>query len=161
MIMHSWRINISASALTSSNMLLFIAFMNLEPNGVDTLQESICFLMALQWRHNERDGVSNHRRLNYFLNRLFRRRLKETSKLRVTGLCEGNSPVTGEFPTQSSINAENFSIWWRHCGKCWNYLFVILKGHGMFTTSSICDLAQLVIPNCILTKVSSTETCGI
>ena len=27
-----------------------------------------------------------------------KRRSKKTSKLRVTGLCEGNSPVTGEFP---------------------------------------------------------------
>ena len=38
----------------------------------------------------------------------------ETSKLRVTGLCEGNSPVTEEFPAQRAINAENVSIWWRH-----------------------------------------------
>ena len=45
----------------------------------------------LQWRHNERDGVSDHRRLNSLLGRLFRRRLKETSNLRVTGLCEGHS----------------------------------------------------------------------
>ena len=45
---------------------------------------------ALQWHHNERDSVSNHRRLDGLLNRLFRRRLKETSKLRVSGLCEGN-----------------------------------------------------------------------
>ena len=30
------------------------------------------------------------------LSRLFRRRSKKTSKLRVTGLCEGNSPVTGQ-----------------------------------------------------------------
>ena len=36
------------------------------------------------------------------------------SKLRVTGLCEGNSPVTGEFPAQMASNAENVSIWWRH-----------------------------------------------
>ena len=48
------------------------------------------------------------------LNRLYRRRWKKTSKLRVTGLCEGNSPVTGEFPTQMASNAENVSIWWRH-----------------------------------------------
>ena len=41
----------------------------------------------LQWRHNERDGVSNRRRLDCLLNRLFRRRSKKTSKLRVTGLC--------------------------------------------------------------------------
>ena len=34
-------------------------------------------------------SVSNHQRLDYLLNRLFRRRSKKTSKLRVTGLCEG------------------------------------------------------------------------
>ena len=39
---------------------------------------------------------------------------KKTSKLRVTGLCEGNSPVTGEFPTQMASHAENTSIWWHH-----------------------------------------------
>ena len=40
--------------------------------------------------------------------------IKETSKLRVTGLCAGNSPGTGEFPAQRASNAENVSIWWRH-----------------------------------------------
>ena len=39
---------------------------------------------------------------------------KKTSKLRVTGLCAGNSSVTGEFPAQRASNAENVSIWWRH-----------------------------------------------
>ena len=39
---------------------------------------------------------------------------KKTSKLRVTGLCAGNSPGTGEFPAQMASNAENVSIWWRH-----------------------------------------------
>ena len=48
------------------------------------------------------------------LNRLFRRRSKKALKLRATGLCEGNSPVTGEFPAQRTSNAENVSIWWRH-----------------------------------------------
>ena len=43
---------------------------------------------------------------------------KKTSKLRVTGLCAGNSPVTDEFPTQRASNAENVSIWWRHHGGC-------------------------------------------
>ena len=33
-----------------------------------------------------------------------RRRSKKTSKIRVTGLCGGNSPVTGEFSTQSASN---------------------------------------------------------
>ena len=44
------------------------------------------------------------------LNRLFRRRSKKTSKLRVAGLCEGNSPVTGEIPAQMASNGENVSI---------------------------------------------------
>ena len=69
---------------------------------------------SLQWRHNERDGVSNHKPHDCLLNRLFRRRSKKTSKLRVTGLCEGNSPVTDEFPAQRASNTENVSIWWRH-----------------------------------------------
>ena len=43
-----------------------------------------------------------------------RRRSKKTSKLCVTGLCEGNLPVTGEFPSQRASDAENVSIWWRH-----------------------------------------------
>ena len=68
----------------------------------------------LQWRHNERNGISNHQSPNCLLNCLFRSRSKKTSKLRVTGLCEGNSPVTGEFPAQRASNAENVSIWWRH-----------------------------------------------
>ena len=42
------------------------------------------------------------------------RRSKKTSKSRVTGLCAGNSPGTGEFPAQMASNAENVSIWWRH-----------------------------------------------
>ena len=41
------------------------------------------------------------------LNRLFKRRSKKTSKLRVTGLCAGNSAGNGEFPAQMASNAEN------------------------------------------------------
>ena len=66
------------------------------------------------WRHNGHDGVPNHQPHYYLMNCLFRRRWKETSKLRVTGLCEGNSPVIGEFPAKIASNAEIFSIWWRH-----------------------------------------------
>ena len=39
---------------------------------------------------------------------------RKTSKVRVTGLCAGNSPGTDEFPAQMASNAENVSIWWRH-----------------------------------------------
>ena len=72
--------------------------------------------VPLQWRHNGRNGVSKHQPHGCLLNRLFRfiQVSKKTSKFRVTGLCVGNSPVTGEFPAQRTNNAENVSIWWRH-----------------------------------------------
>ena len=75
----------------------------------------------LQWRHNERRGVSNHQLLDCLLNRLFRRKPKKTSKLRVTGLCEGNSPMTGEFPagpvTRKMFPFDDVSCFWRRfCG---------------------------------------------
>ena len=84
----------------------------------------------LQWCHNGRDGVSNHQPHSCLLNRLFRRRSKKTSKLRVTGLCAGNSPVTGEFPAQMASNAENVSIWWRHHA----HVNVTLCCHMMYVT---------------------------
>ena len=71
-------------------------------------------VVSLQWRHNGCDCISNHQPHNCLLKRLFRRRWKKTSKLRVTGLCVGNSPETCEFPAQMASNAENVSIWWRH-----------------------------------------------
>ena len=73
---------------------------------------------TLHWRHNERDGVSNHQPYDCLLKRLFRHSSKKTSKLRVTGLCEGNSPVTDELFAQRASNTENVSIWWRHHGVC-------------------------------------------
>ena len=68
-------------------------------------------ISTLQWRHDERDGVSNHQPHYCSLKRF---RSKKTSKLRGTGLCEGNSPMTGEVPVQMASNAKNVSIWWRH-----------------------------------------------
>ena len=43
-----------------------------------------------------------------------RRKSKKTPKRCVSGLCEGNSPVTDEVPVQRASNAENVSIWWQH-----------------------------------------------
>ena len=37
------------------------------------------FQSLLQWRHNERDGVSNHQAHDCLLNRLFKAQIKETS----------------------------------------------------------------------------------
>ena len=56
---------------------------------------------TLQWRHNGHDGVSNQQPHHCLLNRLFGRRSKKTSNLRVTGLWWGihrgpvNSPHKG------------------------------------------------------------------
>ena len=73
------------------------------------------FLAQISNQHySGRDGVSNHQPHDCLRNRLFRHTSKKTSKPCVTGLCEGNSPVTDEFPAQRASNAENVSIWWRH-----------------------------------------------
>ena len=78
--------------------------------------QSVQLRHTLQWRHNERNGVSNHRRLECcILNHLLRPDQRK-HWLRVTGLCVGNSPETSEFPAQRASNAENVSIWWRHHG---------------------------------------------
>ena len=59
-------------------------------------------------------GIAPHRCLHCLLNRLFRCRSKKTSKLCVTRLCEGNTPVTSGFSSQRTSNDENVSIWWCH-----------------------------------------------
>ena len=85
----------------------------------ESCEQSACtswslLILTLEWRHNGRDGVSNNQPHDCLLNRLLRRRSKKTSKLRVTGLCAGISPVTGEYPAHMASNAEYVSIWWRH-----------------------------------------------
>ena len=61
------------------------------------------FLYTLRWRHNDHDGVSNHQPRGCLLNRLFKRRSKKTSKLRVTGLCAGNSPGPVNSPHKGPV----------------------------------------------------------
>ena len=82
--------------------------------GLKTDFIDFCQISYIRWCHNGRDGVSNRQPHDCLLNRLFRRRSKKTSKLCVTGLCAGNSPVPGEFPAQIASNAETVSISWRH-----------------------------------------------
>ena len=76
----------------------------------------ICFVVAwrdpdlkpLRWRHNERDSVSNDQPYDCLLNRLFRRRSKKTYKLRVTGLCVGNSPGPVNTPHKGPVTRKMF-----------------------------------------------------
>ena len=110
---------------------------------------------SLQWRHNEHDSVSDHQPHKCLFNRLFKRRSKKTSKLRVTGLCARNSPGTGEFPAQKASNAENVSIWWRHhvlwtiSAKCyilvcrwfmWRYVKMVCS-YGYHTEKQFCFMS--------------------
>ena len=107
---------------TSSNtfywdkLILIKISLKCVPMGPIENTVSLARVMAypLQWRHNEHGSVSNHQRFHC----CFRLRSKKTSKLRVTGLCAGNSPVTGDFPAQKASNAENVSIRWRHHVAC-------------------------------------------
>ena len=67
-----------------------------------------CINMALRWRHNDLAGVSNHQPHGCLLNRLFRRRSNKTSKLRVTGLCVGNSPGPVNSPHKGPVTRKMF-----------------------------------------------------
>ena len=61
-------------------------------------------LSTLQWRHNCRDGVSNHQPRDYLLNRLFRSRSKKTPKLRWPVNSPHKGPVTRKmFPFDDDI----------------------------------------------------------
>ena len=85
---------------TTANRTSLISVLPFFPNPVHPC--------TLRWRHNEHDGVSNHQPHDCLLSRLFRRRSKKTSKLRVTGLCVGNSPVSGEFPHKWPVTRKMF-----------------------------------------------------
>ena len=108
---------------------------------------------SLHWRHNERGGVSDHQPHDCLLNRLFRGRSKKPSKLRVTGLCVGNSPETGEFPAHMASNAEYVSIWWRHhenMGNTCVFNKVIFNAHPIkFHQERFSYLQHLNVESCI------------
>ena len=108
---------------------------------VDVLTSNRRDHFTLRWRHNGRDGVSNHQPHDCLLNRLFRRRSKKTSKLRVTGLCEGNSP--GNYPHKWPVTRKIFpfhdvimNIFW-----CVLYMIYELCDMKVYT-----DFLQEIIP---------------
>ena len=126
--------NISGNRGTSSMMTSFEMTTEMSRIlvvlGVVWFPSDASFEISLQWRHNEHNGVSNHQPHDCLLKRLFRRRSKKTSKLRVTGLCEGIPPVTGEFPAQRASNAEILSIWWRHhVSECIRIEYILFMMH--------------------------------
>ena len=83
--------------------------------GIPLLLPVYCAMDALQWRHNGRDGVSNHQLHHCLLNCLFGRRSKKISKLRITGLCAGNSPGPGNSPHKCTITRKWFHLMTSPC----------------------------------------------
>ena len=84
--------------------------------------------ITLRWRHNERDGVSNHHRLDCLLNHLFsaNQRKPQSSTVHVTGLCEGNPPV--DSPHKGPVTRKMFAFYGvimhtriLHRVYCWRY----------------------------------------
>ena len=85
------------------------------------------WLLSLQWRNNDHDGVSNHQPHGCLPKRLYMRWLKKTSTLRVTGLCEWNSPRPVNSPHKGPVTRKMFpfddvimwwtteTMWWRSC----------------------------------------------
>ena len=109
---------------------------------------------TLRWHHNGGDSVSNNQPHDCLLNRLFRRRSKKTSKLRVTGLCAGNSPGTGEFPAQMASNAENVSIWWRH------HVNPIPLPVILVIRNRMCNLGTVLIRRCHVISIGNPTMGG-
>ena len=79
------------------------------------------FVMIGWWEHSQK-GVTDRQtdrrtdgQTDWTIHRAAWLQLK-TSKPCITGLYEGNSPVTDGFPSQMASNAEIVSIWWRHHG---------------------------------------------
>ena len=101
---------------------------NRNPQNITTKSE------PLRWRHNDHDSVSNHQPLGCLLNRLFRRRSKKTSKLRVTGLCVGNSPGPVNSPHKGPVTRKMFP-----------FDDVIMRVHYLGTYSTI--VACLIMPH--------------
>ena len=95
-----WRCGWSSADRRCSNYIWVINSL-IAYKGASYIRDLMVFIWCL-----------NHQPHDCLLNCLFSRRSKKTSKLRVIGLCEGNSQVTGEFPAQRASNMENVSIWW-------------------------------------------------
>ena len=97
------------SVMTTPHCMWWPSMVSVSTHPLYFFQEPAHFRdEALLWRHNGSDGVSNHQPRHCLLNRLFRRQSKKASKLRFTGLCAGDSPVTGEFPHKGPATRKMF-----------------------------------------------------
>ena len=95
------------------------------------------------------DGVSNYQPHHCLLNRLFGRRSRKASKLRVTGLCAGNSPGPVNSPHKGPVTRKMVPVddpimaWVNPCND--TYAMIILKNGGMMNDVFIKEMVN--IPN--------------
>ena len=139
-VVHLW-----ISELTTPGHHEFIRF---HPGGhywdyyFCALPSSQVNVTPLRWRHNGHDCVWNHQPPDFLLNRLLRCRSKKTSKLRVTGLCAGNSPGPVNSPHKwlvmlKIMTSSCLSRWWHHHAVQDRALFIFLKSHDTSNVNSI------------------------
>ena len=124
------------------NVITSLSFHSAE-HDIDTASSKIntkSIHGSIQWYYNERNSVSNHRRLECLLNQLFRRRSKKASKHCVTGLREGNQPVTGRLPSQRDSTRKMFPFNDVICViDVWKPIPIIFFSHGQLIQSNIKD----------------------
>ena len=118
-------------------------------------------MRTLLWRHNEHDSVSNHQPHGCLLNRLFRRRSKKTSKLRVTGFWVGNSPGPVNSPHKGPVTRKMFPfddvIMNCHgCSPSYGYQATLFIDYPEWTNPLPMDLFHNIFPlaDCITNTVN-------
>ena len=102
------------------------------------------------------------------LNRLFRCRSKRTSKLRVTGLCAGKSPVTGEFSHKGPVTRwifpyDHVIMYMRHCTPPWSCFSPCISCQctNMKTITKTISSPMIIIPpqTCTHKNLTYTTAC--
>ena len=107
-------------------------------------QETDCWItwsFTLGWTSSGRLQRWRLKSPRLFTQPFVQAQIKETPKLRVSGLCNGNAPVTGGFPSQRASNAENFPFDRRHRANWWIKLIC-------FDESGICSLMKFITIVC-------------
>ena len=127
----------------------------LDKRGMFATTKVRIYLVALEWRHNERDGVLNHRRLGCLFNCLFRRRSKKTSEHRVKGIhyWPVDSPHKGSviremFPFDDVIMASalrwGYIVLGQYCSFCYSsYYENIVYLLNITSIFDRCDLSNM------------------
>ena len=108
-----------------------------------------------QWRHDEREGVSNNQHHHCLLNRSFRRRSKKTSKLRVSSPLRGiyrwpvNSPH--KWPVMRKMLYSMTSSWRQRAIIIWSSSIQDLLFPCVAATSR--PLSRYSFPDTFLTRM--------